>query len=221
MNGNTFLIADDHPLFRLALRTTLQQITDHATIYEAERLDDVEALLQEHNDIDLVFLDLLLTDTEGLSALITLRGLHPQLPILVVSANEEPQTIAQCEQFGANGYVAKSDDASKLRIAIDRVLKGESYWPVIEPAQLPEAENDVVAQLASLTPQQFRVLKMVSEGMLNKQIAFELDITEATIKAHVGAIFKKFNVRTRTQLVLAVNELDLGAATHSASGQQS
>ena len=163
---------------------------------------------------DLVLLDLNLPGASGFSALVHVRAQYPSLPIIVVSAHEETSIIQRAIAHGAMGYIPKSAHPSHIGEAIRQVLEGEIWLPPNLPANVsfdPRAadETALAERIQSLTPQQFRVLMMVAEGLLNKQIAYELDVSEATIKAHVTAIFRKLGVQNRTQAVLAINALNI------------
>lgn len=156
----------------------------------------------------------------GLSGLIFLRGQYPDVPVVVVSASDDLQIIQKIKNHGANGFIPKSTPLEALKTAILNVLDGENSWPDnFQPAESYET-SDIEARLATLTPQQFRVLGMISEGLLNKQIAYDLDVSEATIKAHVTAIFKKLGVRSRTQAVIAVKELEIELPSQDSQKQE-
>jgi DNA-binding NarL/FixJ family response regulator len=205
------LIADDHPLFRSALHQALTLgLGPDARLVEAESIADLEARLTEKSDWDLVLLDLNMPGAYGFSGLVLLRGQYPQVPVVMVSAQEEAAVVVKSKEFGASGFIPKSSSLEVIQQAVRTVLDGEVWWPpqVNENVSV-SAEARVASEgLASLTPQQFRVLTMVCEGLLNKQIAYELSVSEATIKAHVTAIFRKLNVRTRTQAALLLQQLE-------------
>ena len=205
------IIADDHPLFRAALQAALRQGLDNPEIHEAGSIAALQNLLEQIPSPDLILLDLNMPGAHGFSGLIFLRGQYPDVPVVLVSAAEEQQVIQKAMQHGAAGFIPKSSPLDILKDAVKLVLEGETWLPDSMKA-VPMAEspgNDMEERLASLTPQQFRVLGMMSEGLLNKQIAYELEVSEATIKAHVTAIFKKLGVRNRTQAVIVMKELDL------------
>lgn len=205
----TIIIADDHPLFRAALQAALKQSLDEPEIHEAGSVGALQNILEASASPDLILLDLHMPGAHGLSGLIFLRGHYPEVPVMVISATEDVPVIHKCMRHGASGFIPKSSSLDIIRKAIIQVLDGESWLP--EDVCMPElsASTDLEEKLASLTPQQFRVLGMVSEGLLNKQIAWELEVSEATIKAHITAIFKKLGVRNRTQAVIALKELEI------------
>ncbi|MBT9292016.1 response regulator transcription factor [Prosthecodimorpha staleyi] len=207
-----FVIADDHPLFRGALRQTLEAMFAGVTIAEAGSLDAVSKLLDEAGDVDLVLLDLNMPGVRGFSGLMYLRAQHPEVPVVVVSANEDPLAIRRCMEFGAAGFVPKSLGTDSIREAIATVMNGGIWTPPdVNIAAMPGDETGkLVQRLSTLTPQQVRVLMMLSEGLLNKQIAYELSVSEATVKAHVSAILQKLGVESRTQAVIAASKIEAG-----------
>ncbi|TDV54361.1 LuxR family two component transcriptional regulator [Pseudomonas graminis] len=205
------LIADDHPLFRSALHQALSLgLGPDARLVEAESIADLEARLTEKSDWDLVLLDLNMPGAYGFSGLVLLRGQYPQVPVVMVSAQEEAAVVVKSREFGASGFIPKSSSLETIQNAVRTVLDGDVWWPpqVNESISVSPEAKAASEGLASLTPQQFRVLTMVCEGLLNKQIAYELSVSEATIKAHVTAIFRKLNVRTRTQAALLLQQLE-------------
>ncbi|SER34069.1 two component transcriptional regulator, LuxR family [Pseudomonas sp. NFACC02] len=205
------LIADDHPLFRSALHQALTLgLGPEARLVEAESIADLEARLTEKSDWDLVLLDLNMPGAYGFSGLVLLRGQYPQVPVVMVSAQEEAAVVVKSKEFGASGFIPKSSSLETIQQAVRTVLDGDVWWPaqVNENVSVSAEAKAASEGLASLTPQQFRVLTMVCEGLLNKQIAYELSVSEATIKAHVTAIFRKLNVRTRTQAALLLQQLE-------------
>lgn len=205
------LIADDHPLFRSALRQALTLgLGSDVRLAEADSIAALEASLAERSDWDLVLLDLNMPGAYGFSGLVLLRGQYPQIPVVMISAQEEPAVIARSREFGASGFIPKSSPLETIQQAVRAVLDGDSWWPAVpaEASPISEETRAASAGLASLTPQQFRVLTMVCEGLLNKQIAWELKVSEATVKAHVTAIFRKLGVRTRTQAALLLQQLE-------------
>jgi DNA-binding NarL/FixJ family response regulator len=206
------LIADDHPLFRGALREAVNGLFDRAEIAEAGTFEEVTELLERAGDIDLILLDLRMPGVRGFSGLMYLRAQYPSLPIVVVSANDDPAVIRRCMEFGASGFIPKTLGVEALRQAVAQVLRGEVWTP---PDVDLQRDNDtesaaVIARLATLTPQQVRVLMMLSGGLLNKQIAYELSVSEATVKAHVSAILQKLGVESRTQAVIAAGKIEAG-----------
>jgi DNA-binding NarL/FixJ family response regulator len=207
----TLLIADDHPLFREALRGAVARVLPDAQLREAENVDALYQLVEAEPDADLLLLDLNMPGAHGFSALVHLRALHPQLPIVVVSAREEPAVMRRALDHGAIGFIPKSADAKTLGEAISTVLEGGRWAPpaALNAPATTSDEHDAAHRLRDLTPQQFRVLQMLGSGLLNKQIAFDLGVSEATIKAHVTAILRKLGANNRTQAVLIAGRLAL------------
>ena len=206
------LIADDHPLFRGALREAVIGLLGHAEVAEAGTFEEVSELLERDGDVDLILLDLRMPGVRGFSGLMYLRAQYPSLPIVVVSANDDPAVIRRCMEFGASGFIPKTLGVEALREAIRRILQGEVWTPpdVDLTRQDDAGTAALIARLSTLTPQQVRVLMMLSGGLLNKQIAFELGVSEATVKAHVSAILQKLGVESRTQAVIAAGKIEAG-----------
>ncbi|MFQ5625141.1 MAG: response regulator [Methyloligellaceae bacterium] len=206
----SIIIVDDHPLFRDALRQALSDSFSDLRISEAGSLDGLSSALEANTETDLVLLDLAMPGVKGFSGLMYLRAQYPEIPVVVVSANEDPSAISRCIEFGASGFIPKTLPVETIREAVKNVLDGGIWTP--PDLDLTEAGNgetaDLVARLATLTPQQVRVLMMLGEGLLNKQIAYKLSVSEATIKAHVSAILQKLGVDSRTQAVIAVNKIE-------------
>jgi DNA-binding NarL/FixJ family response regulator len=208
------LIADDHPLFRAALRQAAADAVADTQIREADRLDGVLAALDAEPGIDLVLLDLHMPGNHGLAGLAAIRAQHPGVAVVVVSANDDPRVVRRALDHGAAGYLPKSAGLDELRDAIRAVLACEQWLPAMLRAavartQSSSADADLAARLASLSPQQFRVLTLVAQGLLNKQIADRLDVQERTVKAHLSAIFERLGVRNRTQASVVLRELEL------------
>lgn len=206
------LIADDHPLFRAAMKQTIATSYPGTTVLEAADIPAVQHALGQRSGIDLVLLDLHMPGAHGFSALAFVTGNFPACHVIVVSANNHPETIRRALDYGAVGFLSKSAPVEEMQATIEQVLAGQVVAPEIvrqahRGADL--ASLDVSEAVASLTPQQFRVASMLVEGLLNKQIAYELTVTEATIKAHMTEIFKKLGVHSRTQAVLALGSLAL------------
>ena len=201
----TIVVADDHPLFRGALRRAIGSLIPDARVLEATGLDDLQAALCRERDVDLILLDLTMPGVQGFSGLIFLRAQHPETPVVIVSANEDPVVIRRAVEFGASGFIPKSLDTQRIGQALQAVLAGDAWTPPDVDLSAGEDREtaDLVRRLATLTPQQLRVLMMLSEGLLNKQIAYELSVSEATVKAHVSAILQKLAVDSRTQAVIA------------------
>ena len=210
------LIADDHPLFRGALREAVTGLFDRVDIAEAGTFNDVAELLERGGDVDLVLLDLTMPGVRGFSGLMYLRAQYPGVPVIVVSANDDPAAIRRCMAFGASGFIPKTLGVEAMREAISRILGGGVWTPPdVDLTAGSDAETAaLMARMATLTPQQVRVLMMLSEGLLNKQIAFQLSVSEATVKAHVSAILQKLGVESRTQAVIAAAKIEAGQSPH-------
>jgi DNA-binding NarL/FixJ family response regulator len=206
------IIADDHPLVRGALRQAVSGAVPGAAIVECGDLEELTKELDQNSDADLVLLDLAMPGVRGFSGLMYLRAQHPGVPVIVVSGNEDRTVMRRCVDFGASGFIPKTTDMDVMRTAIRNVLDGGAWTPpdvdLTTPADRDTA--DIVRRLSSLTPQQVRVLMMLSEGLLNKQIAYELTVSEATVKAHVSAILQKLGVESRTQAVIAASKIEAG-----------
>jgi DNA-binding NarL/FixJ family response regulator len=203
------VIADDHPLFRDALRQAVASVVPAAVIDEAGSFDDLAALLEHNADVDLILLDLSMPGISGFSGLIYLRAQYPAIPVVIVSASDDVETIRRSVDFGASGFIPKRFGVDTLRDAIPKVMDGDVWIPPdvdLSSAIDPEITR-LRDRLLTLTPQQVRVLMMLSQGLLNKQIAYELGVSEATIKAHVSAILQKLGVESRTQAVIAAAKI--------------
>jgi len=214
------VIADDHPLFRGAMREAISGLLQKADIAEAGTFDDTVELLSI--DVDLVLLDLTMPGVRGFSGLMYLRAQYPSVPVIVVSANDDPAAIRCCMEFGASGFIPKTLGIDTMRAAISRVLAGGIWTPPdVDLTTGADAEAaELMARMATLTPQQVRVLMMLSEGLLNKQIAYQLGVSEATVKAHVSAILQKLGVESRTQAVIAAAKIEAGQWPQGAAAEQ-
>jgi DNA-binding NarL/FixJ family response regulator len=203
------IIADDHPLFRTALKGILLTHIPNAAITEAEDLMSLQACIENNDQADLILLDLHMPGAEGFSSIIFINSHYPHIPIIVISAHEESDIIRRAIDHGASGFLPKSSSAEDIYQAIDEVSKGGVWIPehVNNQQGIADDELNAADAIASLTPKQFRVGSMVSQGLLNKQIAFELNVTEATIKAHMTEIFRKLGVNSRTQVVMTYGKL--------------
>jgi DNA-binding NarL/FixJ family response regulator len=210
----SLLIADDHPLFRAALRQAARDALGDVELFEAGNLDAVLATLDAQPQIDLVLLDLHMPGNHGLAGLAAVRAQYPGVAVIVVSANDDPRVVRRALDHGAAGYLPKSSGLDELRDAIRTVLACQTWLPAALRATVSRAQSSpkdaaLASRLASLSPQQFRVLTLVAEGLLNKQIADRLDVQERTVKAHLSAIFERLNVRNRTQAGVILRELEL------------
>jgi DNA-binding NarL/FixJ family response regulator len=211
----TLLIADDHPLFRTALAQAVRGLDGDIAVLEADSLDSARAQLIAHPAIDLLLLDLNMPGSQGLMGLAALRGEFPGVAVLMVSAQDDPAIVRRALAYGAAGYVPKSLDLDGIRTALDAVLSGEVWLPsalriAVDAHPARHEDRDIAGRLARLTPQQIRVLQLLAQGRLNKQIADTLGIQERTVKAHVSAIFERLGVRNRTQAGVLLSSLELG-----------
>ncbi len=207
------LIVDDHPLYRAALKGAIAAACADAQFVEADSVAGLFDVLERHPNADLLLLDLNLPGAYGFSALAHLRGSHPQLPVIVVSAMDDRRTVRQALAFGAQGFVSKSADAATIGQNVQAALRGELLAPTDLGSDAEAGPDtgalDVAQRMAQLTPQQFRVFGMLCSGRLNKQIAYDLQIMEATVKAHMTAILRKLGAANRTQAVLMAGRLAL------------
>lgn len=208
--GYRIVLADDHPLFRDALRLTLRDAIADACFDEAGSLNEVISLLSEPHDVDLLLLDLKMPGVQGFSGLVLVRAQFPLVPVVIVSGSDDSSVIARAMSLGASGFIPKSTPVAQMHQAVSMVLDGGEWIPadVDLNATLDSEADDIARRMSTLTPQQMRVLMMLREGLLNKQIAYELTVSEATIKAHVSAILQKLNVESRTQAVIAAARID-------------
>lgn len=211
-NGDqiSVVIADDHPIFRQAIRQAIEQASTTCQLLEAKDFDDLDALLSNNSEHDLVLLDLFMPGVEGFSGLLYLAKAYPDLPVMMISANEDPVVMQRAIDLGACGYIPKSSTVPEIMDAITAVLKGGVWLPASMPWRgkgLDAPEAEVAERLRQLTPQQFRVLNMMCRGLANKNIADQLQLAEATIKVHVTAVMRKLGVTNRTQAVLMANRL--------------
>ncbi|MFV1850064.1 MAG: response regulator [Thalassospira sp.] len=209
------LIADDHPLVRGALKQALSTELDNVTVFEAgslfEAFDQIES---RKGDIDLVLLDLHMPGMNGFTGLFSLRASYPDIPVSIVSASQELPVVRRSIEYGASAFVPKSAPVDQIGLAVKTVLDGGMWMPdwareAMENGPADDEATGLAEKIGQLTPQQLRVLNMLTEGKLNKQIAYELDVTEATVKAHVSAILRKLSVHSRTQAVIIARELQL------------
>ena len=200
------IIADDHPLFRAALKSAVKRAVPGADQIECGSLAEVEASLGAQS-ADLLLLDLKLSDSEGMMGLGRIRASHPQVPVAVVSATEDASTVRKALGLGAAGFIPKSAALNDMVTAITTIMAGDTWAPDVGEADPSEAELE--AKLASLTPSQMRILEGLKAGRLNKQIAFDLGVTEATIKAHLTSVFRKLGVHNRTQAVILAQSINL------------
>src|ERR1022692_1290509 len=205
------LIVDDHPLFRAALKGTVAAACTNCEFFEADSVAGLFDTLEQHPHTDLLLLDLNLPGAYGFCPLAHLGGSHPELPVIVVSSTDDLRTVRPALAFGAQGFLSKSADARTIGRNVSSVLRGEYVSPAgLEANAEPQADVaalDLAQRMAQLTAQQFRVFGMLCSGRPNKQIASELQITEATVKAHMTAILRKLGAASRTQAVLLAGRL--------------
>ncbi len=207
------LIADDHPLFREAIRDVVEGLFGvdgwELICLEATRVDELLALAEAHEDIDLILLDLFMPGAHGLSHLMTLRGRVPQTPVVVISSLNDAETVRQALACGAAGFIPKSSPKDLIATALQVVFAGGIYLPrellgEPDPARERPADRGIADDPFSgpLTPRQVEVLNLVAEGKSNKRIAYDLSISEMTVKAHVTAILRKLGVVSRAQAIV-------------------
>ena len=210
LQAETVIVADDHPLFRTAIKEALEAEQGETNFLEASSFESLQELVDEQKEVDLVLLDLHMPGVSGFAGLVYLCKRYPSVPVVIISANEDPVVIKRALEHGAAGFIPKSSSIDTITQAISSILLGEIWAPAMTQSDLPgnnTSEVELAERMAQLTPQQFKVLMMMSQGLLNKQIAYELGVSEATIKAHVTAIMTKLGVSKRTQAVLAAHQL--------------
>ena len=210
----TVIVADDHPLFRAAIREALQARHQVTSFLEASSFESLQELVDQQQEVDLVLLDLHMPGVSGFAGLVYLCKQYPSVPVVIISANEDSVVIQRALRLGAAGFIPKSSSIETIMEAIDAVLMGEIWSPPsagLSQVAGGDSELELAERMAQLTPQQFKVLMMMSQGLLNKQIAYDLGVSEATVKAHVTAIMQKLHVNNRTQAVLAANRLAVSA----------
>lgn len=205
-----FLVVDDHPLFRDALTLAIKSTRPNAAIKEASSIDVAKEMMGRGERFDLVLLDLSMPGVSGFEGFLELRSIDPKQPIVIISALEDSRIVHEAISLGASGFIPKSARKTELAEAIETVLQGnltlpKSYQP---PPRDANGSSDIGTRLSSLTPQQLRVLNMLRQGLLNKQIAHELRVGETTVKAHVSEILRKLDVASRTQAVIEVSRID-------------
>ncbi|MGE5515224.1 MAG: response regulator [Bacteroidota bacterium] len=204
------LIADDHPLFRDALRQVVQATLPHHAISEANTFEGAMSAAAG-DQLDLILLDINMPGMNGFSGLISLRNHVPATPVVVVSADETREAVSQAMTLGASGFIPKSLEREHMIAAVRMVLNGEVFVPAHDTLALTSGhgnEETLFRQgYEALTSQQRKVLEMLVAGKSNKVIAFEMDVTESTVKAHVSAILRKLRVHSRTQAVLNASRL--------------
>ncbi|WP_285961151.1 response regulator AgmR [Pseudomonas tohonis] len=213
------LIADDHPLFREAIHNVISDGFPDSEVMETADLDSALGLTQEHDDLDLILLDLNMPGMHGLNGLINLRNEAPTIPVVIVSAEQDKQIVLQAITYGAVGFITKSSPRAQMTEAIEQILNGNVYLPsdIIRtqknsPRRNHQDEHGIPPELLqALTRKQLLVLERMTKGESNKQIAYNLDIAETTVKAHVSAILRKLNVHNRVQAILCAGDIDFAA----------
>ena len=212
------LIADDHPLFRLALVQAVANLGKDVEVLEADSLDSARAMLACRSDTDIVLLDLHMPGSHGLMGLVALRTEFPAVAVIMISANDDPQVMRRAMTYGAAGFIPKRSSISDIQKMLRSIIACENPLPLPRNrAADAEAEQDrqLARRLASLSPQQLKVLILVAEGLLNKQIADRLDIQERTVKAHMSAVFERLDVRNRTQASVLLRSLEIADPSRS------
>lgn len=207
MATSTIIVADDHPLFRAAVLHVLRAAQPGIDAVEASGAASLREALEARPAVDLVLLDLAMPGARGFSALLHVRGERPEVPVVVISSNDHPRVIRRAQQFGAAGFISKSSPADAIGEAVTAVLDGGTWFPPLT-AERSEEDARLATRLAQLTPQQFRVLLCLADGLLNKQVAHELGLAENTVKVHVTAILKKLECHSRTQAAVLVKALE-------------
>jgi DNA-binding NarL/FixJ family response regulator len=211
----TIIIADDHPLFREALKLAISQALSGAQTIEADTVDSLLAALNAHPEIDLLLLDLGMPGAHGFSALVQARAHYPAVPVVVISGREDQDIAQRTLVHGAAAFIAKSASVPTIIDALQTILRGGIWNPPetrLAGARINTVnpdEADAARRVATLTPQQFRVLSMLCSGQSNKRIALQLDVSEATVKAHMTAVLEKMGAENRTQAVLIAQRLAL------------
>lgn len=213
------LIADDHPLFREAIHNVIQDGFPGSEILETADLESALAMTLENDDLDLVLLDLNMPGMHGLNGLINLRNEAPTIPVVIVSAEQDKQVVLQAITYGACGFITKSSPRAQMTEAIEQILNGNVYLPsdIIRSQKATTRRSQYNEQsippemLQALTRKQLLVLERMTKGESNKQIAYNLDIAETTVKAHVSAILRKLNVHNRVQAILSAGDIDFTA----------
>lgn len=205
------LVVDDHPLMLEGLSALLRQDGPQNILVQAGNAADAIAAVERHEDLDIVLLDLMMPKTGGLSTIPEIGRTRPALPVIVLSSSEDPRDVRNALSLGALGYVPKSASHTTLLSAIQLVMSGELYVPplILNQEEALASLTDRPNVRAALTPRQIDVLCRISRNIPNKTIAYEMDLSEKTVKAHITAIFKALNVVNRTQAVAAGRDLGL------------
>lgn len=207
------IIVDDHPLFRQALCQSIKETFSNINIIEANCFENMQSVVSENLDTDIILLDLSMPGVKGFSGLLFLRGQHPEIPVVVVSGNERSDIIAKSISFGASGFIPKSSPLEVIVEALNTITLGNIWIPEnFDNISSVDSEKNVIAQkIGTLTEKQFKVFTLITEGLLNKQIADIMNVSEATVKAHITAIFNKLDLSNRSQVIIAARELDINS----------
>ncbi|WP_166301064.1 MULTISPECIES: response regulator transcription factor [unclassified Bradyrhizobium] len=209
------VIGDDHPLVQAALQSALSAVLPDLEIIPCQSLDEVLAAVPGRiEEIDLILLDLTMPGIQGFAALFVLLAQFPTVPVAIISARQDAATIRRAIAYGASGYIPKSLGLPAMADAITRILGGEIWMPpnIGGRGSIQSEDVELAARAASLSPQQLRILAMIVEGRLNKQIAAEIGIAEQTVKGHVSTILRKLGVGSRTQAAVLAERLAFGSA---------
>lgn len=209
---NKIVIADDHPLFRAALVQSLKLSLPEASFCEAGSISELDMVLAKHGDADLLLMDLHMPGANGFVGLSHIVQRYSHLPVILISANEDISVAVNAQRYGALGFISKSASAQSISHAIEQVLMGEVYFPDgLDEAQqnIDDDQELLINKIAELTPKQLEVFNLLADGLLNKQIAYQQEVTEATVKAHVTAIMRKLGVNNRTQVILISNKVKI------------
>ena len=206
-----FLLVDDHPLFRNALKYALSELTVEP-ILEAEDFASTLIVLRSNPLVDVVFLDLAMPDVQGLDGLVTILNEFPEKQVIMISAHEDPHIIHKAKKIGASGFIPKSTQLDELTAAVKHILSGNHWYPI--DCDENELDDEFIHKLQSLTPHQLKVLQYMADGLLNKQIAHTMEISESTVKQHASAVLKKLSLINRTQAgVIYRQYLDIARST--------
>ncbi|MCW8962208.1 MAG: response regulator transcription factor [Gammaproteobacteria bacterium] len=204
------LVADDHPLFREAIVHLLTRTIPEVVIHEASSLAQSRDILSDHRGVSLLLLDLKLSDTSGIDGLLYLKKTYPSVPVIVISAYDNQAVIQDALRYGASGFIPKHLGMDEIAEAINIVLEGDVWFPGSDDIQ-ENREHEPADQpdFSELTATQIKVLSLLRDGKPSKEMATILSVTEATVKAHLTEIYRKLNVRNRTQAVVLAKGLEL------------
>lgn len=209
----TVIIADDHPLIGVALRLGVQRVAPDAVVIDVDSFAALKHALQQAAAVSLVLLDLMMPDVEGLAALQFLRAEFPALRVAIISGAQERHWVRAAEALGAVGFVPKSTPAEAMQDILRRLLDGHTWWPPEPPAGPGKTRGAAATpedRLDRLSPQELRILLHIKDGRLNKQIAWDLGISESTVKTHISALLRKLDLQSRTQAAVLAQKLLAG-----------